>query len=79
MESLDPQSRDAFSQGFASVFRQWTALQLAVHNLWGGPQSPQKADELMRLVFEVFLDPRRIYKDVSYFSTYKSRLILFHI
>lgn len=61
---MNPQFKDAFLQGFSSVFRQWTALELAVHNLWGGPQSTEKANELMNQVLNLFNDPKTIYKDV---------------
>jgi pre-rRNA-processing protein TSR2 len=62
---MNPQFRDAFLQGFSSTFRQWTALELAVHNEWGGPQSADKANELMNQVLALFDDPKTMYKDVS--------------
>lgn len=64
---MNPQYKDAFIQGFGSVFRQWTALELAVHNCWGGPQSAEKANNLMNEVLELFNNPKTIYKDVSYY------------
>ncbi len=64
ISNMNPQYRDAFIQGFGSIFRQWTALELAVHNGWGGPQSAEKANQLMDEVLAIFDDPKRIYKDV---------------
>jgi hypothetical protein len=61
---MNPQFKDAFVQGFGSIFRQWTALELAVHNEWGGPQSAEKANDLMNQVMAIFDDPKRIFKDV---------------
>ena len=66
--SMNPQYKDAFLQGFSSIFRQWTALELAVHNLWGGPQSAEKANELMNQVLALFDDPKTMYKDVRMIS-----------
>lgn len=61
---MNPQYKEAFLEGFSSIFRQWTALELAVHNLWGGPQSADKANELMDRVLSIFDDPKLIYPDV---------------
>mmetsp|Transcript_26601 Transcript_26601/g.39528 ORF Transcript_26601/g.39528 Transcript_26601/m.39528 type:complete len:182 (-) Transcript_26601:85-630(-) len=63
MNSPHPQFQEAFTQGLGSVFRQWTALELAVHNQWGGPNSSEKANELLNQILKVFEDPRRMYKD----------------
>lgn len=69
---MNPQFRDTFIEGFGSVFRQWTALELAVHNCWGGPQSADKANELMNQVLALFNNPKTIYKDVNdhFFALY---------
>ena len=67
---MNPQYKDAFLQGFGSVFRQWTALELAVFNCWGGPQSAEKANYLMNEVLSLFDNPKTIYKDVNRLSIY---------
>ena len=38
-----PQADQAFKEGVESVFRQWTALELAVAHQWGGRSSSDKA------------------------------------
>ncbi len=45
------------------MFRQWTALELAVHNQWGGPNSAQHADELVNNIMDLFDTAEKIYKD----------------
>lgn len=60
-----PEAFARFQQGCESVFRQWTVLELAVHNEWGGPASAAKAGKLVGEVMELFQSPERIYKDVS--------------
>jgi len=58
-----PEANKNFQEGLGSVFRQWTALELAVHHEWGGSQSSQRANELMQEILDMFLGPERIYKD----------------
>lgn len=59
-----PESAEAFKQGVSSVFRQWTALELAVQHGWGGVDSEHKANELLLDVLSLFEGKERIYKDV---------------
>lgn len=54
----------AFQEGTNSIFRQWTALELAVHNQWGGPNSSDKANDMINEVLELFGGAQKIYKDV---------------
>lgn len=63
-----PQADEAFKEGVASVFRQWTALELAVHNQWGGPLSQSKADGIVAEVLKLFERPSRVYKDVRFLN-----------
>lgn len=63
IESRHPQAVQYFKEGVGSVLRQWTALELAVHHQWGGPQSAERADELVAEIIELFLGPEKIYKD----------------
>ena len=54
-----------FMAGLESVFKQWTVLELAVHNQWGGPSSAEKAANLHLEVLSLFRTPDKVYKDVS--------------
>lgn len=45
------------------MFRQWTALELAIHHQWGGPQGQVQASALVEEVMTMFLGPELIYKD----------------
>ena len=58
------EAAEAFEEGTNSIFRQWTALELAVHNQWGGPESEEKASFLIKEVLELFGGKKQIYKDV---------------
>ena len=49
--------------GVQSIFRQWTALELAVVNQWGGPNSSQHAESLFNAVIDSFNTAERVYKD----------------
>ncbi|VAH02344.1 unnamed protein product [Triticum turgidum subsp. durum] len=42
--SLSPQAAAALQEGIGLVFGRWTALQMAVENEWGGPDSRAKLD-----------------------------------
>jgi hypothetical protein len=59
--------RIRFSQGLASVLRQWTVLTLAVTNQWGGTDSEEKAAMLFDEILDEFLHPKEgtLYRDVS--------------
>jgi hypothetical protein len=59
-----PQADEAFRQGFLSVFRQWTALELAINHSWGGHNSQEKATRVVEEIFQLFYGPDRVYKDV---------------
>lgn len=60
-----PQAESAFKEGMQSVFRQWTALELAVHHQWGGPSTSARVDELVEEIMAMFRGPEKIYKDVN--------------
>jgi hypothetical protein len=60
----NPEYYRVFREGVLSTFRQWTALELAVHNQWGGPSSASKADSLVSEVLALYDGKDRIYKDV---------------
>lgn len=44
--ALSPNGLAMFEQGVGLLLGRWTALQLAVHNEWGGPSSHLKAQQL---------------------------------
>lgn len=62
--SRHPQAQAAFTEGMQSVFRQWTALELAVLHQWGGGTA-DRVQELVNELLEMFLGPDKIYKDVN--------------
>ena len=45
------------------MLRQWTALELAIHNAWGGSNSREKAQQLNTMIIEMFNKPEKVYKD----------------
>lgn len=51
---MPPERRPLFEEGVSLVFRQWTALCLAVENEWGGPYSKDKAQQLLEDVIQWF-------------------------
>ena len=59
-----PDANRAFFEGMASVFRQWTTIELAIYHQWGGPNTQQKVDNLKNEVANMFLGTTKIYKDV---------------
>ena len=64
--SLHPQAKQAFQEGLESTLRQWTALELAVVNQWGGASSAEKASQLYSDILNMFINANeKVYKDVS--------------
>lgn len=62
--NMHPDTGPKFKEGLLSVFRQWTALELAVHNQWGGPDSARNAEAMVNEIIDLFLNTHeRIYKD----------------
>jgi pre-rRNA-processing protein TSR2 len=60
-----PQAKQAFQEGLESVMRQWTALELAVVNQWGGSSSSEKANQMFSELLDMFYNQsRKLYKDV---------------
>ncbi|KAK9139901.1 hypothetical protein Scep_009582 [Stephania cephalantha] len=47
-----------FSEGIALTLSQWSALQLAIQNQWGGADSLQKSGQLMAELFSFFSSSR---------------------
>lgn len=46
-----------------STLRQWTALELAVHHQWGGPQSAERAEGLVKEIVDLFVEGDDVWKD----------------
>lgn len=61
--SRHPEADQYFKEGLGSVFRQWTALELAVFHQWGGPSSAERANALVIEILQMFNGNERIYKD----------------
>ena len=55
---LPPQHRPVFEEGAALIFTRWTALQLGVHNEWGGSKSALKGQELLQDVIGWFYNTK---------------------
>jgi hypothetical protein len=55
---LPPQNRPVFEEGAALIFTRWTALQLGVHNEWGGSKSALKGQELLQDVIGWFYNTK---------------------
>lgn len=69
MSEIHPQAKQAFQEGLESVLRQWTALELAVLNQWGGPSSGEKANQLYEELLGKFMTrASQLYKDVRIVS-----------
>jgi len=65
MAETHPQARQAFQEGLESILRQWTALELAVLNQWGGPSSGDKANQLYEELLTKFTArSAQLYRDV---------------
>ena len=60
-----PEAEGAFEASTRAIFHQWTALELAVSNQWGGPDSKEKAEDLCAEILDLFGGSKDVYKDVS--------------
>ncbi|XP_037489185.1 pre-rRNA-processing protein TSR2-like [Triticum dicoccoides] len=75
--SLSPQAAAALQEGIGLVFGRWTALQMAVENEWGGPDSRAKADQLAASILSWFTNSKGPYyyedlEDMMFDRIYKS-------
>ncbi|CAG9463367.1 unnamed protein product [Pedinophyceae sp. YPF-701] len=59
-----PEAKAAFEEGMQLIMRRWTALGLAVENMWGGVNSQDKANQLMQDIINWFYEKREHWKDV---------------
>lgn len=55
---LSEEATHHLQQGIVMLLSQWSALQMAVHNEWGGRQSSQLADQLALDIFSWFTHSR---------------------
>ncbi|EFA78468.1 hypothetical protein PPL_09120 [Heterostelium album PN500] len=55
---------EVFDQAVKRVFLQWTALQLAVQNAWGGRSSEEKAEDIRQDILDLFLMGKPVYPDM---------------
>ncbi|MCO5579161.1 hypothetical protein L7F22_033014 [Adiantum nelumboides] len=55
---LTEEEATVFHQGVGLVLASWTALQLAIHNEWGGPSSHLKAQQLHNDIFQWMLQSK---------------------
>lgn len=60
---LTPEQIAQIARGVRVVLGQWTALQLALSNMWGGPESHGKAQALATNVTDWLLDSKEVYAD----------------
>ena len=51
-----------FTEGVGSTLRQWTALELAVYHQWGGPQSAERAEALVKEIVDLFVEGDDVWK-----------------
>eukprot|EP00252_Welwitschia_mirabilis_P017011 TRINITY_DN37825_c0_g1_i1.p1 TRINITY_DN37825_c0_g1~~TRINITY_DN37825_c0_g1_i1.p1 ORF type:complete len:212 (-),score=65.42 TRINITY_DN37825_c0_g1_i1:237-872(-) len=47
LQPLSPEGLQRFEQGVTLIFSQWTALQMAIQNEWGGRNSREKSQQLV--------------------------------
>jgi len=57
-KSPSDKSWEVFVHAARVVFAQWTTLHLAIANQWGGVQSSEKADSMLKCLLEEFNDVR---------------------
>eukprot|EP00612_Vaucheria_litorea_P006627 CAMPEP_0171481452 /NCGR_PEP_ID=MMETSP0946-20130122/6753_1 /TAXON_ID=109269 /ORGANISM="Vaucheria litorea, Strain CCMP2940" /LENGTH=178 /DNA_ID=CAMNT_0012013025 /DNA_START=24 /DNA_END=557 /DNA_ORIENTATION=- len=61
---------EIFKQGVRSVLQQWTTVQLAVENNWGGGDSRKKLEQLESKLVEMFRVKKNLYReDIEDFLT----------
>lgn len=58
--------KKSFEEGCYLIFMRWTALQLAIHNEWGGSESKTKAKSLYDDVVEWFYTTKGMYTSLLY-------------
>lgn len=72
MSDIHPQAGQAFQEGLESILRQWTALELAVLNQWGGQSSGDKANQLYEELLDKFISKStQLYTDVRKVNFYR--------
>ncbi|KAN0008687.1 hypothetical protein ACTFIU_009414 [Dictyostelium citrinum] len=52
-----------FDQAVLRIFKEWTALQLAIANEWGGSKTSERAEDMRQDVLDLFLMGKQVYPD----------------
>ncbi|KAM9983511.1 hypothetical protein ACTFIY_000224 [Dictyostelium cf. discoideum] len=52
-----------FDQAVLRIFKEWTALQLAITNEWGGNKTSERAEDMRQDVLDLFLMGKQVYSD----------------
>ncbi|KAK5575545.1 hypothetical protein RB653_006678 [Dictyostelium firmibasis] len=52
-----------FDQAVLRIFKEWTALQLAITNEWGGRTTSERAEDMRQDVLDLFLMGKQVYPD----------------
>ena len=71
MNTMDDQTpEELFKRAVISIFHKWTAINLAVHNEWGGRGADVRRDELIEELFDLMLGGENVYLDVCHFCCF---------
>lgn len=62
--------KKSFEEGCSLIFMRWTALQLAIHNEWGGSESKAKAKALFDEVLEWFYTTKGMFWYLKHYAMY---------
>lgn len=65
---LSPESAPLFSEGISLVLSQWSALQMAIENEWGGRGSRALAEQLGSDIFSWFTQSKGKFKIVWFLA-----------
>ncbi|KAN0030317.1 hypothetical protein ACTA71_010079 [Dictyostelium dimigraforme] len=52
-----------FDQSVVRIFKEWTALQLAIANEWGGRTTSERAEDMRQDILDLFLMGKQVYSD----------------
>ena len=63
MEPTEATPEDLFRRAATSIFHKWTAINLAIHNEWGGRNAAARRDEMIEELFELMLGRESVYMD----------------
>lgn len=72
---LTPEAFPLFAEGISLLLSQWTALQMAVQNEWGGRDSQKKSEQLAADLLSWFSQSKGTLKFFSWFELNECALI----